>query len=113
MAEPFILRESGSGTRRSLEQKLNQMGIDPVRINLSMELGSTRAIITAVQAGLGVSVVSGLSAGDALELGKIKRIKAPLDMKRSLYLVGSRQNTDSSVAEEFLMLLRRKNSFKP
>lgn len=113
IAQPFILRESGSGTRRSFEQKISEMGIDPVRINLSMELGSTRAIITAVQAGLGVSVVSGLAAEDALELGKIKRITAPMDMKRSLYLVGSRQITDSAVAEEFLLLLRQKKNLVP
>ncbi len=102
MEEPFILREPGSGTRRSFEQKISQAGLDPARINLSMELGSTRAVITAVQAGLGVSVVSGWAARDALELGKIRRIVSPVDMKRSLYLITGRHSLDSSVSDEFL-----------
>lgn len=99
--EPFILREAGSGTRRSFEQKISEKGIDPGRINLSMELGSTRAIITAVQAGLGVSVVSGWAARDALALGKIKRITPPFDMKRYLYLARVKNNLDGPLAEEF------------
>ncbi|MCL6610873.1 MAG: LysR family transcriptional regulator [Peptococcaceae bacterium] len=103
--EPFILREAGSGTRRSFEQIISLAGVDPARINLSMELGSTRAVITAVQAGLGVSVVSGWAARDALDLGKIKRINSPVDMKRTLYLVTGRHSLDSSVADEFLAFI--------
>ncbi|MFZ5646478.1 MAG: selenium metabolism-associated LysR family transcriptional regulator [Bacillota bacterium] len=110
IAEPFILREPGSGTRRSFEQKVAEAGIDSARINLAMELGSTRAIITAVQAGLGVSVVSVWAARDALELGKIKRVTHSVDMKRYLYLVGGRQIADSPVIDEFIMLLRRKSA---
>ncbi|MFZ5649395.1 MAG: selenium metabolism-associated LysR family transcriptional regulator [Bacillota bacterium] len=110
LAEPLILREPGSGTRRSFEQKIVEAGLDPARINLAMELGSTRAIITAVQAGLGVSVVSVWAARDALDLGKIKRVTPPVDMKRYLYLVGSRQAADSPVIEEFLVLLRTKSA---
>lgn len=109
IAEPFILREPGSGTRRSFEQKIAEAGVDTARINLSMELGSTRAIITAVQAGLGVSVVSVWAASDALELGKIKRATPSVNMKRHLYIVGNRQVTDSPVIEEFIALLKRKS----
>lgn len=108
LAEPFILREHGSGTRRSFEQKILAAGLDPARISLVMELGSTRAIITAVQAGLGVSVVSVWAARDALDLGKIKWVTPSMDMKRYLYLVGSRQTADNPVIDEFLALLRNK-----
>lgn len=101
LEEPFILREAGSGTRRSFEQILGRRGIDPARINLSMELGSTRAVITAVQAGLGVGVVSRWAARDALELGKIRRVQLPVDMKRSLYLASSKSSLDSLACEEF------------
>ncbi|MFZ5596209.1 MAG: selenium metabolism-associated LysR family transcriptional regulator [Bacillota bacterium] len=104
--EPFILREEGSGTRKSFEQKLSQAGVDPAGINIFMELGSTRAVITAVQAGLGVSVVSGLAAGDALELGKIKKVESPVDMRRHIYLAGVRQDGDNPVAGEFMEFLK-------
>jgi len=99
---PIILREAGSGTRRSLEEKLIKGGLDPARLNLTMELGSTRAIITAVQAGLGVSVVSCWAARDALELGRIKKVPCPLEMVRPLYLVTGKHSLESPVADEFI-----------
>lgn len=111
MQEPFILREAGSGTRRSFEQKIIQGGFDPAGLNLCMELGSTRAIITAVQAGLGVSVVSRWAARDALELGRVKRIVIPLDMRRTLYLARSRHSADSSVSDGFLAFINDKNNY--
>ncbi|MFZ5634892.1 MAG: selenium metabolism-associated LysR family transcriptional regulator [Bacillota bacterium] len=109
--EPFILREAGSGTRRSFEQKISEKGIDPGRINLTMELGSTMAVITAVQAGLGVSVVSGWAARDALELGKIKKITPPFDMKRYLYLARVKNNLDGPLAEEFLSFITEEKNY--
>lgn len=53
--EPFIMRESGSGTRRSVQDLFEQHGID-VRVRL--ELGSNEAIKQAIAGGLGLSVLS-------------------------------------------------------
>ncbi|MHB8156936.1 MAG: selenium metabolism-associated LysR family transcriptional regulator [Desulfocucumaceae bacterium] len=106
MAEPFILREPGSGTRRSFEKKISEEGMDPARLILSMELGSTRAVITAVQAGLGVGVVSSLAAGDTLLLGKIKKAVPPFNMERNLFLVGRSPGGESQVVNEFLGFIR-------
>lgn len=111
LEEPFILREAGSGTRRSFEQKMGERGVDPARISLALELGSTRAVITAVQAGLGVSVVSRWAARDSLDLGKVKEFKTPVDMKRPLYLICGRYSLDSSVAEEFLSFVSDEKNY--
>lgn len=53
--EPFILRESGSGTRMSVEQLFQE---NRVAINVEMEIGSNEAIKQAVVGGLGISVLS-------------------------------------------------------
>ncbi len=111
MKEPFILREAGSGTRRSFEQIIIQGGYDPAGISLAMELGSTRAVITAVQAGLGVGAVSRWAAGDALKLGKVAQIKIPLDMKRTLYLARGRHGLDSAVCGEFMAFVGNENNY--
>lgn len=108
LEEPFVLREPGSGTRRSFEKRITERGIDPDRIKVSMEMGSTRAIITAVQAGLGISVVSGLAAEDALLLGRIKSVDPPFEPERILYLAGNRQGSESPVVSEFLNFVRKK-----
>jgi DNA-binding transcriptional LysR family regulator len=113
LEEPFVLREPGSGTRRSFEKKITESGIDPDRIKVSMEMGSTRAIITAVQAGLGVAVVSGLAAEDALALGRIKSVPPPFDSKRTLYLAGNKQSNESPVVSEFVGFLRKSENSGP
>jgi DNA-binding transcriptional LysR family regulator len=52
---PFIMRESGSGTRLAIEDFFAQRGI---KLTIRMELGSNEAIKQAIDAGLGISVLS-------------------------------------------------------
>ncbi len=52
---PFLMRESGSGTRDAVEAAAQEAG---VQLNVAMELGSNGAIKHAVEAGLGVAVLS-------------------------------------------------------
>ncbi|MEW6312766.1 MAG: LysR family transcriptional regulator [Pseudomonadota bacterium] len=54
-AEPFLLREAGSGTRNATERLFEQHNLC---IKVRMELGSNEAIKQAVAGGLGVSVLS-------------------------------------------------------
>jgi DNA-binding transcriptional LysR family regulator len=55
---PLILREKGSGTRRVVEAALKTAGIQMKHTRVVMELDSTEAIKSAVEAGLGVGFVS-------------------------------------------------------
>lgn len=53
--ERFVLRESGSGTRIAMERFFEERG---VRVTTSMEFTSNEALKQAVQAGLGLGIVS-------------------------------------------------------
>jgi DNA-binding transcriptional LysR family regulator len=53
--EPFLMREAGSGTRLAVEHAAQKAG---VTLQTAMELGSNGAIKHAVEAGLGVAVLS-------------------------------------------------------
>ncbi len=55
---PLLLRERGSGSRHVLELALEQAGIKRNSLKVVMELDSTEAIKSAVEAGLGVGFVS-------------------------------------------------------
>ncbi|WP_256200846.1 LysR substrate-binding domain-containing protein [Virgibacillus halodenitrificans] len=55
---PLITRERGSGTRAVVNQYLKQAGVTMDDLNVVMELGSTEAIKSAVESGLGVSIIS-------------------------------------------------------
>jgi LysR family transcriptional regulator, low CO2-responsive transcriptional regulator len=53
--EAFIMRETGSGTRRAVQKLFDEKG---VTARVRLELGSNEAIKQAVAGGLGISVLS-------------------------------------------------------
>ena len=59
-AEPFLMRETGSGTRMIAEQLFAAHGVAPV---VRMELGSNEAIKQAMLGGLGLSILSHHATG--------------------------------------------------
>ncbi|MFN3280076.1 MAG: LysR substrate-binding domain-containing protein [Tabrizicola sp.] len=73
MAETFVLREKGSGTRIAAERFFSENGIAP---RVRMDLGADEAIKQAVMVGLGLSVIARGAA--LLELDQ--RVLAELDI---------------------------------
>jgi DNA-binding transcriptional LysR family regulator len=111
--ESMILREQGSGTRRTLEQRLGEHNIALEKIPQGMELGSTRAVITAVEAGLGVSFVSRCAVREALELGKIKEVQVVgLDLSRYLYKVRHSQGMGGFAIEAFINFINEREIYE-
>lgn len=53
--EPFVMRESGSGTRQAIQKLLYE---NNVSVKVRLELGSNEAIKQAIAGGLGISVLS-------------------------------------------------------
>lgn len=53
--EPFIMREPGSGTRKSVQKMLDDHNLD---VKVKLDLGSNEAIKQAIAGGLGISVLS-------------------------------------------------------
>ncbi|RZU41283.1 LysR family transcriptional regulator [Edaphobacter modestus] len=71
-SEPLLVREFGSGSRRVVEQALSKAGIKTKDLILSMELDSTEGLLSAVEAGLGVTFVSRWAVRNQLSLGTLK-----------------------------------------
>lgn len=59
--ERLVTREDGSGTRKVMEMALQERGLDPNELNITLELGSTHAIKQLVSAGLGITILSALT----------------------------------------------------
>jgi DNA-binding transcriptional LysR family regulator len=62
ISERFLLRESGSGTRRACDTFFRENGFEP---RVRLELGSNEAIKQAVAGGLGLSVLSRYALGQS------------------------------------------------
>lgn len=102
-SQSIILRERGSGTRHTLEQKLREHNISLDKIPEVVELGSTRAVITAVEAGLGVSMVSKFAVRDSLELGRVCEVQVnDFNLSRYLYQVSHSQGIGGFANKAFI-----------
>jgi DNA-binding transcriptional LysR family regulator len=66
--ENFLLRESGSGTRGAMERFFAEHGI---QFRAGMEMGTNEAIKQAVQAGMGLGILSLHSVELELETGRL------------------------------------------
>ena len=95
---PFVLRERGSATRRTVEAGLAGR-IEP---RVSMELGSNAAVRAAVAGGAGVGVIpAGMVPGaDDVELVSIRGIT----FRRPFVLVTERGRVLSPAAEAFVSM---------
>lgn len=107
---PFVLREQGSGTRLVMEEQLKKKQIDPADLKIIMELGSTGAVKSAVEAGLGISFVSGTSVRHEVALGLIHTIPIrDVRFKRQFYSIYLKSALLSISAVTFLTFLRERD----
>lgn len=101
-SEKLILRKSGSGTRRLIEQKLNKVGISLGDLNVISYIDSNEMIKQMIQLGLGVSFISKIAVQNEVELNKIKTFRINgLTLKRSFYFVYNKNRTLAPVIEAF------------
>jgi len=103
---PFIVRERGSGTRKSTESLLAKQNQNLNQLNICATLGSSAAVKEAIKANLGVSVISRHAIQDELQSGKIRQIQIPgLTMKRNFYVVTPARRTLPNHYQELLKRL--------
>jgi DNA-binding transcriptional LysR family regulator len=102
----WIVREPQSDTRRSFETYLENRSVDISRLSISGQLESTEAVIAAVEAGLGLSVVSSLAADRAERLGRVKIVQMhDFVVKRSFYCTCLQDQRTQSVISTFIGFL--------
>ena len=103
----FISREYGSGTRDVYEKAFKDAGVSPGSLNMVAELNTTEGIIKAVEGGAGLSVVSELAAGEAIQMGKVVVLEiALLKITRNFFIVTNRTRSLSPDALRVLTILK-------
>jgi len=103
--EPYIGREPGSGTREVVDQYLREHGVQPELLDVVMELGSPEAIKGAVEAGLGVAIVSKATVIKERELGKLVAIPLYPPLRRDLTQVYTQEKFRSKLLQSFIDLI--------
>lgn len=105
---PFILREPGSGTRQVMEEQFARKNIDMKQdVRTVMELGSTGAIKSAVEAGLGITMLSPSSVKHEVALGLVKIVDIEgVSFHRQFYSIYLKTALLPISATTFLTFLR-------
>ncbi|MBT2615931.1 MULTISPECIES: LysR family transcriptional regulator [unclassified Bacillus (in: firmicutes)] len=104
--ERMIWRESISGTRLIVENMLREHGVLD-KIESYMEIGSTQAIKSAVEAGLGISILPRLTVARELEQGFLREVDIyRINMARNLWLVRKNKRFNKIGVSKFVGFLQ-------
>ena len=103
MSEPFIIREQGSGTLKSIQHSFAEAGLNINELNVVARIGSTEAIRQGIRSGMGVSILSAIAVSDDVANGHLKTLTIDgLDLKRAFYLTHHRQRSLSPLCRTFI-----------
>ncbi len=101
--ETFLVRERGSGTRIAMERFFKERG---VKLGSDMEMTSNEAIKQAVEAGLGLGIVSIHTLAPELETNRLRLLDVEgFPILRHWYVVHRRGKRLSQVAATFKNML--------
>ncbi len=100
--EPYVSRESGSGTREFADNYLRRCKVSPEDLNIVMELGSPEAIKGVVETGIGVSIVSHATIVKELKLGVLVAVPLRPRLIRTLSLVYPKEKFRSKLLGTFV-----------
>ena len=105
---PVILREKGSGSKKSADFFLERAGINEDTLEVSARVNDPEAIKNLVAGGLGVSIISKRAAGNFLREKRLLSFELPDNAnERDLYLVCRREQAERSPVKDFVEFLNR------
>ncbi len=101
IAYPFIAREHGSGTQEVITNYVDKYG-NGESLNICFELSSPEAIKGAVEAGMGISIVSRATIIKELKLGTLTAVELKPSLERPFSFVRQRYKFKSRAADQLL-----------
>lgn len=103
----FICREEGSGTREVVRHYFQNQGLDMNSLNICLELGSPESVKGAVEARMGISIISQATISKELALKRLVAIPLNPPLERPLSFLRQRHKFRLRVMEELLNFARK------
>ncbi|HTN99022.1 MAG TPA: LysR family transcriptional regulator [Nordella sp.] len=100
----WVLRELGSGTRAILEPLLKREGITLSDLDISLVMPTNEAVMAAVEAGAGVTIISRLVAQKALKAGTLVAVDYPIP-RRQFTMLRHKDRYTTAAETEFARLI--------
>ena len=105
--ESLISREETSGTQGSLRSLLAGAGLDLDKLSPGLILGTTQAVVSAIEARMGIAFVSNLAIDKSLALGLVKVVTIKgLKLSRNFYCVYRKERVVSRLLAEFIAFVQ-------
>ena len=105
--EPFIAREETSGTQKNVVSMLKKASCDVSLLKPSLILGTTEAVVSAVESGSGIAFVSNYAIKKSLSLGMVNAVNVEgLTLKRDFYCIYHKDRIVSRLLDEFISFIK-------
>lgn len=106
--ELVVLREKGSGSRKSVDNFMEARGITEEQLNITARINDPEAIKNLVAGGFGVSIVSKRAAQNFLRENRLLDFELPGNTGvRKLYVVYRNDRAEDNRVKEFVNFLLR------
>ena len=108
-AEALIFREPTSGTQKSMESLMTKAGMNINRLKPRLTLGSSQAIVSAVESHAGIAFVSNLAIRKSLDLETIRQVPlSDLKLKRDFHCIYYTERLATRLIQEFIAFMHEK-----
>ena len=109
LQEPFIIREHGSGTLKSIQLSLAGKDYSTEDLNIIAEMGSTEAVIQGIKSKVGISILSPIAVSEELQVDTLKALAIKdLNLKRNFYLTRHKHRSTSPLGNAFIDFITKK-----
>ena len=108
LAEPIILREQGSGSKKSADYFLESMHIRESDLNIVARINDQESIKNLVAGGLGVSIISQKAAHNFALEKRVLTFELPKSLStRNLYLIYHKNYMLPDYTKEFIAYVKQ------
>lgn len=109
LQEPIILREQGSGSKKSADRFLERMGIREEELKITARMNDQESIKNLVAGGLGISILSERAARNFVDEKRVLAFLLPEDTaQRYLYIVYRKKYIPRPYIQAFVDQLKRR-----
>lgn len=107
VGEPLIFREETSGTQQSVECQMLEAGFNLGQGAPKLILGTTQAVVSAVEAKAGIAFVSSLAIKKSCALGLVKVVEVEgLRLRRDFFCIYREERIVSRLLGEFVAFVQ-------
>ncbi|WDP92136.1 MAG: LysR family transcriptional regulator [Desulfobacter sp.] len=108
LSQPFIARERGSGTWKSILKSLGDAGFDAKALVPNVTMGNSVSVIQGIISGVGISILSTIAVAEELRTGRLFSLSVEgLDLTRYFYLTLSKKRSRSPICQKFIEFAKK------